>query len=52
MIGENRIGLNVQPWSVVVPAIAIATLTIGVNLIIDGVGRRTGASSHAAGSRV
>ncbi len=52
MIGENRIGLNVQPWPVIVPAAAIATLTIGVNLIIDGVGRRSGASSNAAGSRV
>ena len=52
MIGENRIGLNLQPWPVIVPAVAIATLTIGVNLIIDGVGRRTSPSSHAVGSRV
>lgn len=52
MIGENRIGLNVQPWAVIVPAAAIAALTIGVNLIIDGVGRRTGSISHPAGSRV
>lgn len=52
MIGENRIGLNVQPWPVIVPAAAIAALTIGVNLIIDGVGRRTGASPQTAGSRV
>ena len=39
MIGENRIGLTVQPWPVVVPAAAIAFLTIGINLIIDGAGR-------------
>lgn len=52
MIGENRIGLNLQPWPVLVPAVAIATLTIGVNLIIDGVGRRSSPSSAAAGSRV
>jgi len=52
MIGENRIGLNLQPWPVIVPAVAIATLTIGVNLIIDGVGRRSSPSSVAAGSRV
>jgi peptide/nickel transport system permease protein len=52
MIGENRIGLNVQPWPVIVPAAAIAALTIGVNLIIDGVGRRTGSVSRPAGSRV
>ena len=52
MIGENRIGLNVQPWAVIVPAAAIAALTIGVNLIIDGVGRRTGSISPQAGTRV
>lgn len=52
MIGENRLGLNVQPWPVVVPAAAIACLTIGVNLIIDGVGRGTEVSTQRAGSRV
>jgi peptide/nickel transport system permease protein len=52
MIGENRIGLNVQPWAVIVPAAAIAALTIGVNLIIDGVARRTSSISPPAGSRV
>lgn len=52
MIGENRIGLNVQPWAVIVPAAAIAALTIGVNLIIDGVGRRTGKVLRPSESRV
>ena len=37
MIGENRVALTVQPWPVLVPACAIACLTIGINLIIDGV---------------
>jgi peptide/nickel transport system permease protein len=41
MIGENRLGLTVQPWPVIVPAAGIAALTIGINLIIDGIGRRT-----------
>ena len=41
MIGENRIALTVMPWPVVVPAAAIAFLTIGINLIIDGAGGRT-----------
>lgn len=36
MIGENRVALTVQPWPVIVPACAIAFLTIGINLIIDG----------------
>ena len=52
MIGENRIGLNVQPWAVIVPAAAIAALTIGVNLIIDGAGRRSGRIPRASESRV
>ena len=52
MIGENRIGLNIQPWPVLVPAAAIAALTIGVNLVIDGVGRRTGSIQQPAESRV
>jgi peptide/nickel transport system permease protein len=52
MIGENRLGLNIQPWPVIVPAAAIALLTIGVNLVVDGVGRRTGSIPHPAESRV
>ena len=36
MIGENRVALTVQPWPVLVPTIAIACLTIGINLVLDG----------------
>jgi peptide/nickel transport system permease protein len=39
MINENRGGLTIQPWPVVVPVILIALLTIGTNLITDGFGR-------------
>jgi peptide/nickel transport system permease protein len=42
MISENRIGLTVQPWGVVLPVIAIAFLAIGSNLIADGVSRVLG----------
>lgn len=42
MISENRIGLLVQPWMVIVPAATIALLTIGANLIADGIARSTG----------
>ena len=38
MINENRIGLVVQPYSVLVPAALIAILAIGVNLVTDGAG--------------
>lgn len=47
MIAENRIGLYLQPWIVVAPAVLIATLTIGVNLVSDGIARSLGASIEA-----
>ena len=48
MIGENRIGLTVQPWPVIVPVCAIAGLTIGINLMIDGYRRRTQSWTESA----
>ena len=39
MINENRIGLVVNPWAVVVPASLIAILTIGLNTFTDAVAR-------------
>lgn len=39
MVGENRVGLTLQPWPVVMPVLALALLTIGINLVIDGYGR-------------
>jgi peptide/nickel transport system permease protein len=39
MISENRLSLTVQPWGVVLPVIAIALLTIGSNLVTDGIAR-------------
>ena len=39
MIQENRVSLSVQPWGTVLPAIAIALLTIGTGLISDGLSR-------------
>jgi peptide/nickel transport system permease protein len=39
MINENRLAIAVQPWGVVLPVIAIALLTIGTNLITDGIAR-------------
>jgi peptide/nickel transport system permease protein len=39
MINENRQGLTIMPWAVVMPVLAIALLTIGTSLIGDGLAR-------------
>jgi peptide/nickel transport system permease protein len=39
MINENRSGLTIQPWAVLVPVLTIALLTIGMSLIADGIAR-------------
>jgi peptide/nickel transport system permease protein len=39
MIYENRLAIAVQPWSVLLPVLALALLTIGTNLITDGIAR-------------
>ena len=39
MINENRNGLTLQPWPVVLPVIAIGLLTIATSLIGDGFSR-------------
>jgi peptide/nickel transport system permease protein len=39
MINENRNGLTIQPWPVVLPVVAIALLTIGTSLVGDGISR-------------
>jgi peptide/nickel transport system permease protein len=39
MINENRIGLTLNPWAAIAPAIMIALLTIGLNTFTDAVTR-------------
>lgn len=39
MINENRAGLALNPWAVIIPATLIALLTIGTNLLTDAIGR-------------
>jgi peptide/nickel transport system permease protein len=39
MINENRSGLSLNPWAVIVPAALIALLTIGTNTFTDAVAR-------------
>ena len=39
MIQENRLSLTIQPWGVLLPILAIAVLTVGVNLLTDAFSR-------------
>jgi peptide/nickel transport system permease protein len=39
MIYENRLSITIQPWAVFMPVLAIGLLTVGTNLITDGVAR-------------
>ena len=39
MINENRAGLALNPWAVIIPAAMIALLTIGTNLLTDAIGQ-------------
>ncbi|MFD1150884.1 ABC transporter permease [Saccharothrix hoggarensis] len=35
MVDRNRVGLFLQPWAVVVPAVLIVCLSVGLNLVFD-----------------
>lgn len=48
MINENRAGLLLNPWGVIIPAILIALLTIGTNTFADAVARVTIGIDRAA----
>ncbi|MBT2452316.1 ABC transporter permease subunit [Streptomyces sp. ISL-43] len=42
MVDRNRTGLFLQPWAVVVPALLIAALSMGTNLLFDAALQRGG----------
>jgi peptide/nickel transport system permease protein len=39
MINENRGGLPLNPWAVIIPVTVIALLTMGTNILTDAIGR-------------
>ena len=39
MINENRQGLTLNPWAVIVPAVCIAMFAVGTNFVTEGVAR-------------
>ena len=38
-INENRLSISIQPWAVLLPILAIGLLTVGTNLVTDGIAR-------------
>ena len=39
MVNENRLGLASNPWGVLAPAVLLALLAIGVNMLVDSLAR-------------
>ncbi|MGE0170369.1 ABC transporter permease [Nocardioides sp.] len=48
MISENRVGLTLQPWSVLAPILCISVLTVGVNMAAEAVSDSIGRSGGEA----
>ncbi|MFD7626014.1 ABC transporter permease [Streptomyces sp. NPDC059851] len=51
MVDRNRAGLFLQPWAVVVPAILIAALSMGTNLLFDAALHTPAAKAARKGGR-
>ena len=51
MVNENRGALSVNPWGTVLPAAAIALLTVATGFIADGVARATAGIDRAKGDQ-
>ena len=47
MIQENQNGLTIAPMSVLLPIVAIAVLTVGSNLVTDGIAQATAGVNRA-----
>jgi len=47
MINENRIGLSINPWGVVAPAILLGILAVGTNLFADAIARANLGTDHS-----
>lgn len=45
MINENMAGLTFQPWGVIAPVFLIAVLTLGMNMVADGLARAAAATT-------
>jgi ABC-type dipeptide/oligopeptide/nickel transport system permease subunit len=52
MMSENREFISLNVWAVLAPAVMLALLTIGVNLVADAYVRTLGRSATAADARL
>jgi peptide/nickel transport system permease protein len=50
MINENRLGLAIQPWAVLAPIVAIAVMTVGTNLMAEGIARTMSGVDRRSGA--
>ncbi|AGT08898.1 ABC transporter permease [Paracoccus aminophilus] len=46
MISENRIGITIAPWLAIAPALAIAVMSVAVNVLADHLARSIGTSKR------
>jgi peptide/nickel transport system permease protein len=51
MINQNRNGLTVSPWGVVLPILCIAVFTIGTNLLGEGLSRTIAGIDRQSGDK-
>jgi peptide/nickel transport system permease protein len=49
MVAENRSMLQVAPWGIVFPILAISTLVVALNLVSDGMAKALGLDSSRGG---
>lgn len=48
MVNENRLGLGVNPWGVLAPAILLALLSVGTNVLADAIARANSGEERSA----
>lgn len=48
MVNENRLGLAVNPWGVVAPALLLGVLAVGTNMLADSLARANSGESRSA----
>lgn len=50
MVNENRLGLAVNPWGVMAPALLLGVLAVGTNMLADALARANAGDGRTAGA--